>query len=582
MCDVDILLPDLRSVAAPDAAANAAPDGAPVADVPAVVPRLRGRLRRLRRRRAGLRRLCNECADRFREENGAICNACRAPSDVRDVILRTGASSRERDDAQEVGPLGNIELAPVKASALERRTSRSASVAELRAAIAATKRARRGAQRRFLASACGVCGESKELVVDTPCGHATLCAACAAEFRGRSPVCSRCGEASEIVAPTLELCCSICFDSVSAQYLVALGACGHQLCTSCSVGYVRSCLGDVAELVRDDGLRCPLHVGGCDGVVTVDVVERLVTRPVRDDMAEETLPLRSDEFERLVRFFYEASIDVAERFYCTHPTCARLFAVPHRDALVKYGAGAGSSQRAVREGLARLPRRLTSSMLGFARQLAQQRDNPHAPLPEGLDDELETGAAPDDFEGPPPFVACPHCNRRSCVRCRVPAHSLLTCEQVKDGPDPTATMAFVEATSKPCPQCAFRITHCHGHACHHIKPGTGCLNCGTHFCYACLSRGTSGSVCGCRLFCSNDGVEDHVALRPYPRDTRCGCTFCSDCRPGRPCSQCNGGCVVCRGVVPPGPASADEIDAWAPGRFRDGDDAALADVDLGA
>ncbi|KAH8046218.1 hypothetical protein JL722_13823 [Aureococcus anophagefferens] len=76
-------------------------------------------------------------------------------------------------------------------------------------------------------------------------------------------------------------------------------------------------------------------------------------------------------------------------------------------------------------------------------------------------------------------------------------------------------------------------------------------------------------------------VEDHVALRPYPRDTRCGCTFCSDCRPGRPCSQCNGGCVVCRGVVPPGPASADEIDAWAPGRFRDGDDAALADVDLG-
>ena len=39
---------------------------------------------------------------------------------------------------------------------------------------------------------------------------------------------------------------------------------------------------------------------------------------------------------------------------------------------------------------------------------------------------------------------------------------------------------------------------------------------------------------------------------------------------------------ACRGVVPPGPASADEIDAWAPGRFRDGDDAALADVDLGA
>ena len=144
-------------------------------------------------------------------------------------------------------------------------------------------------------------------------------------------------------------------------------------------------------------------------------------------------------------------------------------------------------------------------------------------------------------------------------------------QQVKAGPDTSSTAAFVEATSKPCPQCSFRITHYHGHACHHIKPGTGCPNCGTHFCYRCLQRGTSGSVCGCRLFCVNEDIERHVALVPFPHDTRCGCTFCSDCRPGAPCSQCNGGCVVCRGVVPPGPSSADEIDSWAPGRFRGGD-----------
>ena len=167
------------------------------------------------------------------------------------------------------------------------------------------------------------------------------------------------------------------------------------------------------------------------------------------------------------------------------------------------------------------------------------------------------------IEAEPPFATCPYCERASCVRCKVPAHRLVQCSDVATGGDGDAlTAAFVSATSKACPRCGFRITHSHGHACHHIKPGSGCPNCGHHFCYACLAPGTSGSVCGCRLFCSNDGILDHVALAPYPRDARCGCTFCNVCRPNAPCEQCTGRCVVCLGIVLPGPSSVDDIEGW--------------------
>ena len=131
------------------------------------------------------------------------------------------------------------------------------------------------------------------------------------------------------------------------------------------------------------------------------------------------------------------------------------------------------------------------------------------------------------------------------------------------GKDVALDVGFINITSKGCPHCGYRITHYHGHACHHIRPGTGCPNCGHHFCFSCLRRGTSGSTCGCRLFCDNDNVLENIATTPYPRDTRCGCTFCNLCRPGRPCEQCNGRCVVCLGTVPPGPSSVDATHTWS-------------------
>jgi len=576
--------------------------------------------------------LCLDCASAFREENGDICNACRAPSRL--VVLRQFVEASLRTDVAltEASPRssrqpGGRDLNPTAAMAdVGRLDVRLASAAQLRTAVASVKRSRVGAKRRFEGHGCAVCGLVKDLLVDMPCGHANICADCAADRaddaariadqrrrgsdggdeqrrRGSDAVaavrgeavadeppaapsadesgtldsgaaapaagtCLRCLAPSTLTAPVRALNCSICFDEVSADYLASLGVCGHQLCTACAVGYVRAALGDVGEHVRASGIRCPLFFTGCDSAVTLDVVERLIARPVRAELRELTLPLAGDEYDRLARFFDEAAIPIAERFYCVYQDCARIFPVPDRDALVAYGRGLDPTSDALRSAKS-VRGRLAALVRGRQGFFGEAHDAGGSVELTALDARAREEEAADRgrFETMLPFATCPYCERASCVRCRVPAHRLVSCADVQNGDaDQLAlTNAFVKATSKPCPRCSFRITHSHGHACHHIQPGTGCPNCGNHFCYRCLRKGTSGSVCGCRLFCDNDDVLAHIQLEPYPCDSRCGCTFCSTCDEGKPCEQCTGGCVVCLGIVPRGPTSAAAIASWKAG-----------------
>ena len=139
------------------------------------------------------------------------------------------------------------------------------------------------------------------------------------------------------------------------------------------------------------------------------------------------------------------------------------------------------------------------------------------------------------------------------------------------------TDSFIMLTTKPCPSCGFRATHFHGHACHHISPYGGCANCRTEFCYVCLSTkeeniarpGNPGIpgvdwFCKCPIqnwstYCDRRDLEKHISWETgYPLDTRCGCVICPECRFGKPCSNCEGSCCVCVGLVPPGPLSLDE------------------------
>ena len=148
-----------------------------------------------------------------------------------------------------------------------------------------------------------------------------------------------------------------------------------------------------------------------------------------------------------------------------------------------------------------------------------------------------------------------------------PSFSFYQSEQdKKDLSSQSISEDFVAATTKPCPKCNFRGTHYHGHACHHISPGSGCPSCRVHYCYVCKctaeenkrERGNEHSCkCGnwssfCSSFRSVDEVQSYLSILPYPHDNRCGCIVCPDCRFGSPCPMCPGQCDVCLGYINPG------------------------------
>ena len=111
--------------------------------------------------------------------------------------------------------------------------------------------------------------------------------------------------------------------------------------------------------------------------------------------------------------------------------------------------------------------------------------------------------------------------------------------------------ALPEGLFKRCPSCGTGVIRARGPHCHHregggedwgrggpvqhpanlrlllllphgaVSPGTGCLNCHAHFCYACLHLYRPGEnvhrcPTGCQLFC-------------WPG---CDCPDCTECRPG--------------------------------------------------
>jgi len=148
------------------------------------------------------------------------------------------------------------------------------------------------------------------------------------------------------------------------------------------------------------------------------------------------------------------------------------------------------------------------------------------------------------FEAAPgELVSCPYCQNQWN-------------HKAQTGQD-QATADVIQASSRACPNCDQRITHYHGHGCHHIAPGTGCPNCKQHFCYVCLRKhgqpGTRQWHADCehrQSFCNAGDILQHLVNQPFPHDKRCGCPICPDCRPQKPCPQCTGNCVVCRGAVP--------------------------------
>lgn len=417
--------------------------------------------------------LCFTCAIKFHEHEGAaICNACRQPS-----------------------RLTHTNKTQLTSSPTVLRSSDSTSAWDLGWGLISTRRAQAAERAQRQKLLCVGCGERAD-AVNMPCGHARHCYNCVEDWRSANgKQCPECGLESSIQKMVTVQTCDICGDETAGSNLMATPGCAHQICSNCSVSYVRNALGNVADEVKPQGVRCPhfrTSMTQCKGFIDSSVAERLVGR--RSSLEPDGEAFSAEEAERLKRFMKEAAIPLAHRFNCVNATCARLLDVNLREILKKEE----------------------------------------------------------------PKIKCEYCEVAQCVRCKILWHGALTCKEVKSmaaSADAKHDMdsqaeAIIAATTKQCPKCSFRISHYHGHACHHIRPGTGCLNCGHHFCYSCLRDGTS--CIRCRVYCSMENLQQNIVQHPFPRDKRCGCPICPDCRPRRPCAQCDGTCAVCRGIVPPG------------------------------
>jgi hypothetical protein len=335
------------------------------------------------------------------------------------------------------------------------------------------------------------------------------------------------------------------------------GDCGHHTCVGCATEAARQASGD-RDTITASGILCPFS--GCGARLGRSELKRLAAvscRVLPDPRATSgnperlTAPLGEAELRTVEMVMEEESIPADRRAWCPHAACARVLDIGEPCTEGPSSPISATSDETPAPSPA-------PEAVGWAGAVLAAAWPPVAKAAEAFAKAAEGSGK----VGLP--IPCPWCDRKLCRICKQPwgahgarSHQGLSCSKVaaqrkSDCNSDDASEALVIATTKPCPNCSFRTSHYQGHSCHHIMPGRGCPNCGTHWCYRC-----GATRCRCpggswSTFCSQNELPENLVAKPYPHDGRCGCPICPLCRPGRPCEQCPGSCGVCRGKVPPG------------------------------
>ena len=121
-------------------------------------------------------------------------------------------------------------------------------------------------------------------------GVAAAAADVASQWVAGSAAVPEAAAAGDVEAPL----CPICF----AEPPTFSPPCGHALCTSCAVAYLRGALGDAQTQIHPQGVRCPMHASGCEDFITSTDARRLLSNrdarcqpsPTRPRAAEQALP----------------------------------------------------------------------------------------------------------------------------------------------------------------------------------------------------------------------------------------------------------------------------------------------------
>ena len=403
---------------------------------------------------------------------------------------------------------------------------------------------------------CAHCHRELALVVNYPCNHKWLCDGCTTTYRSKhNDTCPapECNQPSTLMddtqshqlmddnnnrihllqAPTptpVKLTCDCCYEDWVSTYVVQSSVdCQHNFCVGCLVQAVRTSFGDPPKF-EGGGLicqvpDCPAHMSPSN-FRTLRLLSEKVLPHRRIDSELAQTPLTEAEARKYDRFVKEQMIPpknynntLLRRVYCLDPHCT------------------GQDE----EG------NLLVQDTGENRNINKYE--------------------------------CLFCSKEMCVGCCnndmdlvvVEWHGGLSCESAKTQRNRAnienldKSKLLIDATTKKCPNCPARVSHYHGHACHHIGYNQGgCNNCKTDWCYR-SGKVRSECQCGiCDSECSNVDIVNNIDITSgWPVDQRCGCQICPDCRFGVGCPACSRsgrGCVVCLGIVEPGSLVQDRLE----------------------
>ena len=226
--------------------------------------------------------------------------------------------------------------------------------------------------------------------------------------------------------------CIACASSWPSEAFCKNGDCGHAACVGCTTQILRDALGDKTK-VTSGGVACIFPQ--CPARLDMETIRRVAAQGAAllpDDRALSGQP--------------------------AEPIQPRVSSVPLGCLIQDVLRARGSRLSDVE--VEALGSRMRTALIPRERRLSC----PQCALV------MDVPVAPRASK-----VTC-SCGFAVCGRCRDvwDGHGLFfsSCEaraELVEARD-RGSSAYVEATSKACPECAARVTHWHGHACHHISP----------------------------------------------------------------------------------------------------------------
>lgn len=377
--------------------------------------------------------------------------------------------------------------------------------------------------------------------------------------------------------------CPVCYENPADLLTgITLGPCNHTVCTVCALNFIRFALdkaveGDYFEkLTKDYQHRINQHINGTfgsgtsslrgllgpiacpicvnsdlpvgpypQGWITEACISKLSPLPLGqitrtftgDGSSSSSTPAVSTSLNRNEVARYMRSVNACAILYGNNNDNARASLSSTHDHSNVHGSHCSHSSS--EDTLLTIASLTTTTTTTTDPTRFHIRVCPNHRCEEILVmNDLVVSPSSDTAMFDPIMRTCAYCDEHLCGGCGLrwteeslgERHFGRTCEQwaalLVDSD--AATRAILNNTRgrKQCGRCGYIVERWRGHACHHVK-----CKCGAEMCYVCMGDWKGECPNKCPFRCSDE----------------CDCVPCPDCKPGKNCYYCSGGCPSCNG-----------------------------------